>query len=259
MTYENLLVETKDNVGIITINRPKAMNALNSQTLCELKEAAIEMNGNDAVKVIVITGAERAFVAGADISEMMGLTALEGRKYGELGQDVFMTIETLEKPVIAAINGFALGGGCELAMACDIRISSEKAKFGQPEVKLGVTPGFGGTQRLPRLVGKANAKELIFTGEMINAEEAYRIGLVNHVIAHDSLMEEAMKLAADIAKNGQLAVRLSKKAINGGLEVDLKSGCALEAEIFGICFSTEDQKEGMKAFIEKREAGFKEK
>lgn len=255
--YENLSVSVEEGIGTITINRPKVLNALNTATLMELKNAALEMQANDQVKVVILTGAERAFAAGADISEMMPMTAIQGAEHGRLGQDAFSTFEELGKPVIAAVNGFALGGGCELAMACDIRIASEKAKFGQPEVKLGVTPGFGGTQRLPRLVGRAKAKELIFTGDMIDAKEAHRIGLVNSVYPPEELMAAARKLAAQIATNGEIAVSLCKRAINHGIEVDLKSGCALEAEIFGLCFSTEDQKEGMTAFIEKRQAIFR--
>ncbi|KYK28824.1 MAG: crotonase [Candidatus Proteinoplasmatales archaeon SG8-5] len=257
MGYENITVEVEENIGIITLNRPEALNALNSRMLAELGKAAAELEADNAVKVVVVTGAERAFAAGADIAEMMTMTALEGQKHGKLGQDTFAAFEDMVKPVIAAVNGFALGGGCELAMACDIRLASEKAKFGQPEVKLGVTPGFGGTQRLPRLVGRAKAKELIFTGEMIDAAEAHRIGLVNAVYPPEALMEETKKLANLIAANGEIAVSLSKRAINKGIEVDLKSGCAIEAEIFGLCFSTEDQKEGMKAFTEKRPPEFK--
>ncbi len=255
--YKNLTVVQEGDICIITINRPKVLNVLNIETLQELKRAALEMDAKKDVKVVILTGAERAFAAGADITEMMPLTAIEGKKFGQLGQEVFEAFETLSKPVIAAINGFALGGGCELAMACDIRIASEKAKIGQPEVKLGVTPGFGGTQRLPRLVGRAKAKELIFTGEMIDAAEAHRIGLVNSVVPPDALMGEAKKLAGQIAQNGEIAVSQAKKAINQGIDLDLKSGCGLEAEAFGLCFSTEDQKEGMKAFVEKREAKFK--
>jgi enoyl-CoA hydratase len=255
--YKNLTVDQEGDICIITINRPKVLNALNTETLRELKCVATDIDAKKDVKVVILTGAERAFAAGADIAEMMPMTALEGQKYGQLGQEAFGAFETMSKPVIAAVNGFALGGGCELAMACDIRIASEKAKFGQPEVKLGVTPGFGGTQRLPRLVGRAKAKELIFSGEMIDAAEAYRIGLVNSVVSPDTLMEEVKKLADQIAKNGAIAVSQAKKAINQGIEVDLKSGCALEAEVFGLCFSTKDQEEGMKAFVEKREAKFK--
>lgn len=255
--YKNLTIERDGNVCTITINRPEVLNALNTETLRELKSAAMETDENNNVKVVIITGAERAFAAGADIAEMIPLTAIEGQQYGQLGQSAFAAFENMSKPVIAAVNGFALGGGCELAMACDIRIASEKAKFGQPEVKLGVTPGFGGTQRLPRLVGRAKAKELIFTGDMIDASEAHRIGLVNSVVPPDALMDEAKKLALKIAENGEIAVSLAKRAINQGIEVDLKSGCALESEVFGLCFSTEDQKEGMNAFIEKRPPKFK--
>jgi enoyl-CoA hydratase len=257
MGYENILVEAEGNIGTITLNRPKALNALNSQMLGELRSAAAELESNDAVKVVIITGAERAFAAGADIAEMMPMSTLEGQRHAKLGQDTLAAFENMGKPVIAAVNGFALGGGCELAMACDIRLASEKAKFGQPEVKLGIMPGFGGTQRLPRLVGRAKAKELIFTGEMIDAAEAHRIGLVNAVYPPDALMEEARKMADLIAQNGEIAVTLAKRAINRGIEVDLNSGCALEAEVFSLCFSTEDQKEGMKAFVEKRPAKFK--
>ncbi len=276
--YKNLTIEQEDGIGIITMDRPDVLNALNIETLRELKCAALELEASKDVRVVIVTGAGRAFAAGADIAEMIPMTAMEGQEHGQLGQDAFSTFENLAKPVIAAVNGFALGGGCELAMACDIRIASEAAKFGQPEVKLGVTPGFGGTQRLPRLVGRAKAKELIFTGDTIDAAEALRIGLVNGVIddkkrgedgqilknekgkpIYDDamLMVQAKKLAGKIAANGELAVALAKRAINQGIEVDLKSGCALEAEIFGLCFSTEDQKEGMKAFIEKRPANFK--
>lgn len=278
MPYENLLLGVDNGIGTITINRPKVLNALNSATLRELKAAALEMEADPAVKVVILTGAERAFAAGADIAEMMPMTALQGAEYGRLGQGAFATFEDLSKPVIAAVNGFALGGGCELAMACDIRLASKAALFGQPEVSLGVTPGFGGTQRLPRLVGRAKAKELIFTGDKIDADEAFRIGLVNRVVddwKRDAagqvlrnekgkpvkdeavLLNEARKLAGQIAANGELAVSLCKRAVNKGIEVDLRSGCAIEAEIFGLCFSTEDQKEGMRAFIEKRQADFK--
>jgi enoyl-CoA hydratase len=278
MGYENLLLSVDGGIGTITINRPKVLNALNTATLKELKAAALQMGSDDSVKVVILTGAERAFAAGADIAEMMPMNALQGAEYGRLGQDAFSAFEEMPKPVIAAVNGFALGGGCELAMACDIRLASKAALFGQPEVTLGVTPGFGGTQRLPRLVGRAKAKELIFTGEKIDADEALRIGLVNRVVddwkrGEDGailknekgkpvkddalLMAEARKLAGQIAANGELAVSLCKRAVNKGIEVDIKSGCAIEAEIFGLCFSTEDQKEGMKAFIEKRQAHFK--
>ncbi|SHG75543.1 enoyl-CoA hydratase [Thermosyntropha lipolytica DSM 11003] len=258
MGYKYLKVEKEGYIGIITVNRPEVLNALNREVLQEIKEAAEYMEKDDEVRVVIITGAgEKAFVAGADIKEMQPLNAVEGRSFGKLGQEVFRRIENMEKPVIAAVNGFALGGGCELAMAADIRIASEKAKFGQPEVTLGITPGFGGTQRLPRLVGEGRAMELILTGRMIGAEEALRIGLVNAVYPADKLMEEAKKLAETIARNAPLAVKFSKAAINKGLQTDIDTGMAIEADLFGLCFATEDQKEGMKAFINKEKVEFK--
>ena len=233
------------------------MNALNSDTLQEIKSAVLEVKEDVSIYVLIITGmGDKAFVAGADISYMQDLTAIEGRIFGMLGQDVFRTIEAMEMPVIAAVNGFALGGGCELAMACDMRLASERAKFGQPEVSLGITPGFGGTQRLARLIGEGRAKELIYSAANINAEEAYRIGLVNHVYPADSLLEEARKLAQKIIANAPLAVRLSKAAINRGMQSDIDTAMAIEADLFGMCFSTLDQKEGMQAFLSKRKPIF---
>jgi enoyl-CoA hydratase len=258
MDYKHLRVELNGPVAVVTLSRPP-MNALSSEMLREIDRAFQDLEGNKGAKVVVLTGEGKSFVAGADIAEMRGMDALAAREYGALGQAVFFRIERLPQPVIAAVNGFALGGGCELAMACDMRISSERAKFGQPEVGLGVTPGFGGTQRLPRLVGRGKAKELVFTGEMVDAAEAHRIGLVNRVVKPEELMPEAMRLAELVASKGQIAVRLSKKAVNSGVEVDLKSGCDIEAEIFGVCFATADQKEGMAAFLEKRKANFQEK
>ncbi|MFH0816824.1 MAG: enoyl-CoA hydratase-related protein [Methanobacteriota archaeon] len=258
MENKFIKVEQKGAVCLVTMNRPP-MNALSSEMLAELKSAFHDIKRSKEAKVVVLTGEGKAFVAGADIAEMKDMDALSAREYGLLGQSVFFHVEKLPQPVIAAVNGFALGGGCELAMSCDMRIASEKAKFGQPEVSLGVTPGFGGTQRLPRLVGRGKAKELIFTGDMIDAAEAYRIGLVNRVVKPEELIAESMKLAELIASKGQVAVRLAKKAVNSGIEVDLKSGCDIEAEIFGVCFSTADQKEGMAAFLEKRKAEFKER
>jgi enoyl-CoA hydratase len=253
MEYKNVLIEKEGKIAVITINRPKALNALNSETLKELDKVIDEVANDNEVLAVVITGAgEKAFVAGADISEMKDLSVLEGRTFGILGNNVFRKIETLEKPVIAAINGFALGGGCELSMSCDIRIASEKAKFGQPEVTLGITPGFGGTQRLARLVGMGMAKELIFSARTIKAEEALRIGLVNKVVAPEALMDEAKKLANTIASNAPVAVRLCKQAINRGMQVDIDTAINIEAEIFGECFSTEDQTDAMTAFVEKR-------
>ncbi len=255
--YTNLLFEVKDSIGMITLHRPKALNALNTELLQELSDLLDRIKEDTSVGIVILTGSgEKSFVAGADIAEMQTLTAIEGRKFGKIGQDVFNKLENLPQPVIAAINGFALGGGCELAMACDIRIASEKAKFGQPEVSLGITPGFGGTQRLPRLIGKGRAKELIYTGDIIDAGEAYRIGLVNKVAAPDELMNTAQAMAEKILSRAPIAVQLSKTAVNEGLNMDLASGIAYEAEVFGLCFATEDQKEGMTAFVEKRKAHF---
>ncbi len=208
-------------------------------------------------KVIVLTGAGKAFVAGADISEMSPLSAAEGYAFGKLGMDVFMQVERNSKPVIAAVNGFALGGGCELSLSCDIRLASTKAKFGQPEVGLGITPGFGGTQRLIRAVGPGMAKELIYTANIINAEEALRIGLVNHIYEPEELLDQAIKLAKTIASKAKLAVKYAKSAINNGIQADIETGMEIERTSFGLCFATEDQKEGMKAFLEKRNPEFK--
>lgn len=257
MEFANVLLEKEGAVATLTVNRPKALNALNRDTLLDIK-AAIECCRDDAeVNVIIITGAgDKAFVAGADITFMQEMNALEGREFGLLGQSVFSLIESIEKPVIAAINGFALGGGCELAMACDFRICSDASKFGQPEVGLGVTPGFGGTQRLPRLVGTGMAKQLLYSGDMIDAAEALRIGLVNAVLPVDELMPYVKKLAARIASRGQVAVRFCKVAVNEGMQTDIDRSMTLEADLFGLCFATQDQKEGMKAFVEKRKAQF---
>jgi len=257
LPYEYVIIERDGEVGILTINRPKALNALNREVLVDLRKAIEELRDDDTVKVIIITGAgEKSFVAGADIGTMQPFGVQEARDWARLGQSVLTEIENLEKPVIAAVNGFALGGGCELALACDIRIASDQAKLGQPEVGLGILPGYGGTQRLPRLVGKGTAKRLIFTGEMIGAEEAREIGLVDMVVGADELMEAALKMARTIASKGQVAVRLAKIAINRGCDMDLASGIAYEAEVFAECFATEDQKEGMKAFLEKRKPRF---
>lgn len=258
MAYKYLLLEKEDGIGILYINRPEAMNALNTGVLEEIIQAAGDISRDDEIQVLIITGAgDKSFVAGADIKEMHGLTAVEGRKFGYIGQAAFRAIEKLEKPVIAAVNGFALGGGCELAMAADIRLASDKAKFGQPEVGLGITPGFGGTQRLPRLVGEGRAMELILTANTINVEEAYRIGLVNHIYPAENLLDEARKMARKIMSNAPLAVKYSKSAINKGLQTDIDTGMAIEADLFGICFSTEDQKAGMGAFLNKEKASFK--
>ena len=252
MEYKNLNVEIKENIGWLKMNRPEALNALNAETLNELDNAIESLYNDDAVNVIVITGEGKAFVAGADIAEMKDMDALQARKFSQTGQNVFAKVENIEKPVIAAINGFALGGGCELAMACDIRIASEKAKFGQPEVGLGVIPGFAGTQRLARICGIGKAKELIFTGDMIDAAAAEKIGLVDKVVPPESLTEEVEKLAKKIAGNGPVAVRMAKNVINRGMDCNLQAGSYYEAEAFGLCFSSNQPKEGMGAFLEKR-------
>lgn len=254
-----VLKEYVENVLIIKINNPGALNALNSEVLSEIGEAFDEASKDSNVNAIILTGEGKAFVAGADISEMSTLNAEQGKAFGEHGAGVFRKIETTPKAVIAAVNGFALGGGCELAMACDIRLASEKAKFGQPEVTLGITPGFSGTQRLSRLVGLGKAKELIFTGNIIGAKEAKEIGLVNEVTEPEKLMEVALEMAKKIASNAQIAVRYSKEAIDRGYQTDINSAIDIEANLFGLCFATEDQKEGMKAFLEKRKAEFKSK
>ncbi|MBU3177007.1 short-chain-enoyl-CoA hydratase [Clostridium estertheticum] len=259
MEYKNIVLQKEDKVAVLTISRPKALNALNSETLKELDLAIDEIANDDKIYAVIITGAGKAFVAGADITEMKDLDVMGGRRFGNLGNKVFRKLETLEKPVIAAVNGFALGGGCELSMACDIRIASVKAKFGQPEVGLGITPGFGGTQRLSRLVGLGMAKELIYTAKIINAEEALRIGLVNKVVALEDLLIEAKALANTIAGQAPIAVSLCKAAINKGMQLDIDSALSYESEIFGECFSTEDQSSGMTAFIEKTEKCFKNK
>lgn len=260
MELKNVIFEKEGNIGILTINRPKALNALNSETLQDLNTAIQHIEKENDVYVVILTGAgDKAFVAGADISEMKDLNEEQGKEFGLLGNKVFRRLEKLDKPVIAAINGFALGGGCEISMSCDIRIASSKAKFAQPEVGLGITPGFGGTQRLPRLVGMGKAKELIYTGNIIKADEALRIGLVNKVVDPEELMDEARTMAKKIASNAPIAVKLCKDAIDRGMQVDIDSAIAVEAEDFGKCFSTEDQTEGMSAFVERREKNFKNK
>lgn len=244
--------EAEGMVGVITINRPKALNALNSQVLEEL-DKTLDAVDLDNVRALILTGAgEKSFVAGADIGEMSTLTKAEGEAFGKKGNDVFRKLETFPIPVIAAVNGFALGGGCEISMSCDIRICSENAVFGQPEVGLGITPGFGGTQRLARIVGVGMAKQMIYSARNIKADEAYRIGLVNAVYPLEELMPAAQKLAASIAKNAPIAVRNCKKAINDGLQVNMDEAIVIEEKLFGDCFESYDQKEGMTAFLEKR-------
>ena len=249
---EFITYEAEGQIGIITINRPKALNALNSTVLEEL-DKTLDAVDLQTVRCLILTGAgEKSFVAGADIGEMSTLTKAEGEAFGKKGNDVFRKLETFPIPVIAAVNGFALGGGCEISMSCDIRICSENAVFGQPEVGLGITPGFGGTQRLARIVGTGKAKEMIYGARNIKAEEAYRIGLVNNVYPLEELMPAAKKLAATIARNAPLAVRNCKRAINEGLQVDMDQAVVIEEKLFGNCFETYDQKEGMAAFLEKR-------
>lgn len=249
---EFITYEVEGQIGIITINRPKALNALNSAVLDEL-DKTLDAVDQEAIRCLILTGAgEKSFVAGADIGEMSTLTKAEGEAFGKKGNDVFRKLETFPIPVIAAVNGFALGGGCEISMSCDIRICSENAVFGQPEVGLGITPGFGGTQRLARIVGTGKAKEMIYGARNIKAEEAYRIGLVNNVYPAEELMPAAKKLASTIARNAPIAVRNCKRAINEGIQVDMDQAIVIEEKLFGSCFETCDQKEGMNAFLEKR-------
>ena len=244
--------EVKGAVGVVTINRPEALNALNSAVLDDLKAVISGVDLNE-IRCLILTGAgEKSFVAGADIGEMSSLTKAEGEAFGKKGNDVFRQIETLPIPVIAAVNGFALGGGCEIAMSCDFRICSDNAVFGQPEVGLGITPGFGGTQRLARLVGPGMAKQMIYTARNIKADEAFRIGLVNQVVPQEELMPTVEKIAGGIAANAPIAVRNCKKAINDGLEVNMDEAIVIEEKLFGGCFETHDQVEGMSAFLEKR-------
>lgn len=257
MEYKNLSVSIQEGIAIVKLNRPERLNALNTETILEI-EGAIEILAKDeTAKVIIITGEGKAFVAGADIAEMRDMTPWQAREFAKTGQRVLAKIENLEKPVIAAINGFALGGGCELALACDIRIASEDSKIGQPEVGLGLIPGFAGTQRLSRLCGVSVAKELIFSGDMIDAQESLRIGLVNKVVPQDKLMEEAMGLAKKIVSKGPLAIKLAKTVINRGIDTNFQTGSSYETEAFGFLFSTPEPKEGMGAFLEKRSPKWK--
>ena len=245
--------EVKDKIAVITINRPKALNALNSEVLDDLN-AVLDGVDTNAVRCLVLTGAgDKSFVAGADIGEMSTLTKAEGEAFGKKGNDIFRKLETFPIPVIAAINGFALGGGCEISMSCDIRICSDNAVFGQPEVGLGITPGFGGTQRLARLVSPGMAKQLIYTARNIKADEALRIGLVNQVVSQEELLPTAEKMAATIAQNAPIAVRACKKAINDGLQVDIDKAIEIEEKLFGSCFESEDQREGMANFLRKKD------
>ena len=244
--------EQRGHVGLITINRPEVLNALNLEVIEQLDDILLRAESQEDVHVIVITGAGRSFVAGADIGEMVNYTADDAKRFSHHGNNTMMHITRFPSPVIAAVNGFALGGGCELAMSCDIRVASEKATFGMPEVGLGITPGFGGTQRLQRIVGMSTAMELVLTSRTIDAQEALQIGLVKRVYPADVMLDKALELANAIASNAQVAVRQSKAAIRRGLQTDIYTGAAYESEAFGLCFATEDQKEGMGAFLEKR-------
>jgi enoyl-CoA hydratase len=260
MDYKTILYEKKDRIGTITLNRPKSMNSLSSELLRELDHVLTEIDRDDDVKVVILTGSEKFFAAGADITEIGQIkTPVDAYRFLKMAQAVFNHIEDLDKPVIAAIGGLALGGGCELTLACDLRIAADNSTFGQPEIKIGVIPGAGGTQRLPRIVGVTKAKELLYTGDFMDAQEAYRIGLLNKVVPAASLMEEARKMALKIARQPGFALKATKLSVNGGLNMDIKSAMAYEARCFEILFSTDDQKEGMNAFIEKRKPAFSDK
>lgn len=257
MIYETIVVEYEISIAIVRINRPNVLNALNQQVFKELNSVFDEIQKKVVPKVVILTGTgDRAFVAGTDITEMENLTSFEARDFASLAGETINKVENLDRPVMAAINGFALGGGCELAMACDIRIASEKAKLGQPEINLGIIPGSGGTQRLSRLVGASKAKQLIFTGELVDAKTALSMGLVDIVVPHDQLMDEAKKIASTIAGKSRISLALAKSAINRGADMDLRTALDYEIECFAQCFASKDQKEGMRAFLEKRKANF---
>lgn len=260
INFENVLCEKKNSIAYVTVNRPKVLNALNMATMEELRAAFHDIKNDASVRVVILTGAgEKAFIAGADINELAAHDAVSGKEYTHRGQSVLNLVENVGKPVIACINGFALGGGCEIAMACTMRLASDNAKLGQPEVKLGIIPGYGGTQRLPRLVGKGIALRLLLTGEMITAQEAYRIGLVNEVTAPADLIPRAEAIAQKIIANGPLAVQYALEAVNKGMETTLSEGLYLEAVLFSVGCASEDKKEGTTAFLEKRPAKFKGK
>jgi len=260
MAYQNILVEKKDKIATITINRPKVLNALNRQTLEELTRAVDEIEQDKKIHVIILTGAgDKSFVAGADIKEMSEMTVLEAKEFSELGHNLLEKIRKSRLPFIAMINGYALGGGCEIMTACDITVASKKAKLGQPEINLGITPGFCGTQCLPRLVGRSIAKKLMLTGDNISADEAFRIGLITEVVDEDILFEKTMEIANKIASKSSVTSSFIKSLVNKGSDIDMHSACALEVSYFSSGFGTEDQKEGMKAFLEKRKPNFKGK
>ncbi len=260
MDYKNILLSFEGEIGILAMNRPKALNALNIETLREIQTGIEEVRGHSELRVLILTGSgEKAFVAGADIAEMKGMNSIEALNFSKLGHLTLKMIQDLDRPVIAAVNGYALGGGMEIALACDFIYASENARFGLPEVTLGIFPGFGGTQRLPRLIGKGKAKELILTGKMITAQEAFQLGILNRVFPQASLMEETKKAALQVAANGAIGVRLAKMVVDAGFNMDLTEACTLESYAFGFGFTTEDQKEGMTAFVEKRKPNFKGK
>ena len=260
MSYETIISEMEENIAIIRFNRPKVLNAINPKVVEEMKDALEKVAANKAIKVLILTGeGDKAFVAGADIAAMRDFTPLEGRAFSRQGQEVLFQLEGLSIPVIACVNGFALGGGIEIAMACDFIYAVDSAKFGQPEINLGIIPGFGGTQRLSRLVGKSMAKELCMTGAMISAQEAKDVGLVNKVFPREVLWEETMKAAKLLASKGRVSIRAVKDTVNRGCDEDLRTGCYMESDAFGICMASEDAKEGMGAFLEKRKAEFKGK
>jgi enoyl-CoA hydratase len=260
MNYKNLLLDINEHIAVLTLNRPDKLNALNHETLMELQSAFKILGDDDNIFVVIITGSgEKAFVAGADISELNNLNMLDGKKFAEFGQSVFSMIDKFDKPVIAAVNGFALGGGCELALSCHIRLASENAKFGQPEVNLGIIPGYGGTQRLTRLINSGRAAEMILTADMVDASEALRIGLVNKVYLQSELQGKAFEMASKIAGKGQQAIRLALKAVKAVDEVSLREGQNIEATLFALCCGTEDFKEGTQAFLEKRKPLFTNK
>ena len=259
MTYKNLKIDINDSIATLTINRPDKLNALNKETLIELRNAVQDLEQKTTIKVVILTGAGKPFIAGADITQMKDMNSIEAKHFAELGHSVVETIENSRLIFIAMVNGYALGGGCEIIMGCDLIIASKKALIGQPEINLGVHPGFGGTQRLTRHVGRIKAKELILTGDNISAEEAHRIGLVNIVVEPEQLLEETTKLAQKIASKSAIQTAFVKELINKGADIDLKTANSLEISLFATSFSTQDQKEGMNAFIEKRKPNFKDK
>ncbi len=258
MKYKNILFKIEEQIATITFNRPKVLNALNEASLKELSDAIDKVAGDEDIRVLILTGAgDKSFVAGADITEFLKFNALKAKIFSEMGHGIVNKLQELPIPVLGAVNGFALGGGCEIVIACDFIYASENAMFGLPEINLGIIPGFGGTQRLPRLIGKNRAKEMIFTGKMIPAAEAQSMGLVNKVCAQDQLMDEVLKVAKIIISKGRVSLRAAKQAINNGMDVDLKTGCRIETDAFAVCLASPDAKEGTQAFLEKRAADFK--